>query len=95
MYSLGMGYEWLIWSAGLAGLAHAEVIEALENPKRWPRASRTLDDLLVVQVWSRTDAGLPVIVALRLLGGFDQQILGARPMDENEIAVYEEWETER
>ncbi|MGX6606686.1 hypothetical protein ACWKSP_31860 [Micromonosporaceae bacterium Da 78-11] len=39
----------------------------------------------------RTWVGRPLIVAVRLLGGLDQQIIGAREMTPPELARFEAW----
>ncbi|MEC3918235.1 hypothetical protein [Nocardia sp. CDC160] len=94
-----MPYEWLPWLAARltqAGLTHAEIIEALDSQRRWPRMSTSKDGLRVLQVWARTKAGKPIIIALRAMGGLNWQIIGAKPMtNPQDIADFEEWESQR
>ncbi|WP_369635013.1 hypothetical protein [Nocardia sp. JMUB6875] len=57
--------------------------------------STSKDGLRVLQVWARTKAGRPIIVALRAMGGLDWQIIGAKPMNPQDIADFEKWESQR
>lgn len=87
-----MGYEWL--AEGLAGLRNIEpyeVIEVLSAQRRMPRAAQSAG-VRFVAISARTTAGRPLIVAVRLLGGLDQQIIGARDMTAQELARFEAWE---
>ncbi|MET7396289.1 hypothetical protein ABZS66_22685 [Dactylosporangium sp. NPDC005572] len=88
-----MGYEWLPGlMAILNGVEPHEVIQALDNPHRWPHPMRDQYGRAFVAIWARTRTGRPVIVTIRLLGGFDAQIVAARPMTPDETAHLETWE---
>ena len=87
-----MGYEWLAAAlAALRGVEPYEVLQALSAPRRWPVAAQS-GGVRFLTIWARTQAGRPLIVAVRLLGGLDQQIIGAREMTEQEQAQFEAWE---
>ena len=87
-----MGYEWLAVALGaLRGVSPHEVMQALAAPRRMPLAAESAG-VRFLTVSARTDAGRPLIVALRLRGDLDQQIIGARDMTPAELARFEAWE---
>ncbi|WP_043735958.1 hypothetical protein [Nocardia asiatica] len=94
-----MAFEW--WAGVLAvlaltGVERHEVIEVLYADKRWPR--RGVDPttgLSVLSIWGRTDDGRPLIVTLRVLGGFDHQIVAAHRMTEEQLQEFRKWEETR
>jgi hypothetical protein len=45
-----------------------------------------------IAISGRTQAGRPLIVAVRKIGDFDHQIIGAREMTPEELARFEKWE---
>lgn len=87
-----MGYEWL--SAALAALRDVEtweVTQVLSARARLPRAAESAG-VRFLTISGRTESGRPLIVAVRLLGGHQQQIIGAREMTPDELARFEAWE---
>ena len=87
-----MGYEWLAAAlAGLRGVEPYEVLQVLSAARRMPLAAESAG-LRFLTISARTAAGRPLIVAVRLLGGHDQQIIGAREMTEQELVRFEAWE---
>lgn len=46
-------------------------------------------------IWGRTNAARPLIVVIRPMGGFDWQIITARPMTDAQLAEFEAWEATR
>ena len=82
-----MGYEWL--TAALAALRDVEtweVTQVLSAKLRLPMAAESAG------VHFLTITGRPLVVAVRLLGGHQQQIIGAREMTPDELARFEAWE---
>lgn len=75
----------------LRGIRQHEADEALANPRRWPRPA-WVDAIPVLTIWARTDAGRPLIVAVRKSGRLDQRVIGARAMTQAELAEFETWE---
>ncbi|WP_328476452.1 hypothetical protein OHA21_21910 [Actinoplanes sp. NBC_00393] len=87
-----MGYEWL--TAALAALRDVEPYEAFEvlsAGRRLPLAAESAG-VHFLTISGRTRAGRPLVVAVRLLGGHQQQIIGAREMTPDELARFEKWE---
>jgi hypothetical protein len=76
----------------LRDVAEHEVIQALGNPRRWPRPAQGQHGIPYLAIWTRTGAGRPLIVVLRHLGGLDSMIVAARPMTPLETAQLEQWE---
>lgn len=87
-----MGYEWLPWAlAHLVGIEPYEAVQALTAPRRLPLAASS-GKVRFIAISGRTLAGRPLIVAVRKIGDFDQQIIGAREMTPEELARFEKWE---
>jgi hypothetical protein len=87
-----VGYDWLPWAlAALSGIEPGEVAELLSGPRRLPRAAISAG-VPFVAVAGRTAVGRPLIVGVRRVGDFDQQIIGAREMTPAELAAFEQWE---
>ncbi|GGK76876.1 hypothetical protein GCM10012284_08550 [Mangrovihabitans endophyticus] len=89
-----VGYEWLAEAvAALRGVEPYEVLQALSAARRMPLVAESAG-VRFLTISGRTQAGRPLIVAVRLLGGMDQQIIGAREMTPRELARFEAWEAE-
>lgn len=87
-----MGYDWLPESlAALIDIEPDEVVQVLSAQRRLPLAARSAG-VAFIAVCGRTDAGRPLIVAVRRVGDFDQQIIGAREMTDGELERFEAWE---
>ncbi|MEV6599424.1 hypothetical protein AB0M36_21585 [Actinoplanes sp. NPDC051346] len=87
-----MGYEWLSEAlAALRNVESTEVLEVLSATRRMPLAAQSAG-VRFVAISGRTQAGRPLVVAVRLLDGLDQQIIGAREMTSRELARFEAWE---
>ena len=87
-----MGYEWLAEAlASLRGVELDEVLQALSAPRRMPLAAESAG-VRFVTISGRTHAGRPLVVAVRLLSGHHQQIIGARAMTPQELKRFEAWE---
>jgi hypothetical protein len=87
-----VGYEWLREAlAALRDVEPYEVMQVLSAKKRMPVAAQSAG-VRFLTIAGRTAAGRPLIVAVRLLGGLDQQIIGAREMTPPELARFEAWE---
>ena len=87
-----MGYEWLAEAlAALRGVELSEVMQVLSAGRRMPLAAESAG-VRFITISGRTHAGRPLIVAVRLLGGHDQQIIGAREMSSAELKRFEAWE---
>jgi len=72
-----VGYEWLPWAlAHLVDVEPYEVTQVLTAPRRLPLAASS-GGVPFIAISGRTRAGRPLIVAVRKLGDFDQQIIGA------------------
>ena len=87
-----MGYDWL--PEALAALKDVEPYEALQVltvAKRLPLAASSAG-VPFIAILGRTEAGRALIVAIRKIGDFDQQIIGAREMTPEELARFEAWE---
>jgi hypothetical protein len=77
----------------LAGITPAEVSEVLAARRRWPRlATDPGTGITVLTIWGRSQAGRPLIVAVREIGELEWQIVGARPVQLGELPEFEEWE---
>ena len=88
-----MGYEWLVVALNsLRGIEPHEVMQVLGAPRRWPRLAKGPVGHAVVTIWARADAGRPLIVAVRRLGTWDWQIVGARDLTPAEVGEFEAWE---
>ncbi len=88
----GMGYDWLPWALeALTGIEPYEVVQVLAAPRRLPLAARSAD-VPFIAICGRTAAGRPLIIAVRKIADFDQQIIGAREMTPDELARFEKWE---
>ena len=87
-----MGYEWLTEAlAALRDLESSEVLQVLSADRRMPLAAESAG-VRFLTISGRTQHGRPLVVAVRLLGGLDQQIIGAREMTPQELKRFEEWE---
>ncbi|MEV6303537.1 hypothetical protein AB0M02_29295 [Actinoplanes sp. NPDC051861] len=87
-----MGYEWLAEAlAALRDVETWEVTQVLSAKRRLPLAAESAG-VHFLTISGRTDAGRPLVVAVRLLGGYHQQIIGARAMTPEELARFEAWE---
>jgi hypothetical protein len=87
-----VGYEWLREAlAALREVEPYEVTQVLSAPRRMPIAAQSAG-VRFLSISGRTAAGRPLIVAVRLLGELDQQIIGAREMTSPELARFEAWE---
>jgi hypothetical protein len=93
LYAARVGYEWLAEAlAALRDVEAHEVTQVLSAPRRMPIAARSAG-VRFLTISGRTVAGRPLVVAVRLLDGLDQQIIGAREMTPAELARFEAWET--
>jgi hypothetical protein len=87
-----VGYEWLAEAlAALRDVEQYEVLQVLGAARRMPSAAESAG-VRFLTISARTPAGRPLIVAIRLLGGLDQQIIGARAMTRQELDRFEAWE---
>lgn len=87
-----MVHRWVIEGLrALRGIEPYEVMQALSAPRRLPVAARS-GGMPVLTIWARTNAGRPLIVALRKSGPLDQDIIGAREMTAAELGRFEQWE---
>lgn len=96
-YANVVGYYWLeITLAALRGLEPYEVMQALGSRRRYPVPGRSEQGLRILTIWARTSAGRPLLVALRKVPDSqrDWWIVGARDLDESELALFEQWERE-
>lgn len=88
-----MGYDWLPGLlAILTDVLEHEVIQGLQHHPRRPQPMRDPSGNRFIAIHTRTDAGRPIIVTVRLTGGLDAQIVAARPMTPAETAHLEQWE---
>jgi hypothetical protein len=67
------------------------VVQALSAQRRMPLAAQSAG-VRFLTISAPTSSGLPLIIAVRVLGGLDQQIIGAREMTAPELARLEAWE---
>jgi hypothetical protein len=79
----------------LRGIEPYEVLQVLHGAHRLPVPVRDRFSLPMLNIWGRTKAGRPLVVTVRLAGGFDAQIVGARDMTEEERKEFQSWETSR
>jgi hypothetical protein len=87
-----VGYEWLAEAlAALRGVEQDEVLQVLGATRRRPLVAESAG-VRFLTITARTRSGRPLIVAVRLLGGLDQQIIGAREMTSQELDRFEAWE---
>lgn len=87
-----VGYEWLGAAlAALRGVEPYEVLQVLSARRRMPLAAKSAG-VRFLTISGRTLADRPLIVAVRLLGELDQQIIGARDMTPQELKRFEAWE---
>lgn len=87
-----VGYDWLPEAlAALLGVEPYEVTQVLAARRRLPLAA-TSGGVRFIAVMGRTHAGRPLVVAVRKVGEFDQQIIGAREMTPAELKRFEAWE---
>lgn len=87
-----MPYVWLpIALAMLRGIEPYEVIQALNAKQRLPVPGMS-GNVPVIAICARTNAGRALAVAVRRTGGFDQEIVGARDLNPDELAQFEQWE---
>ncbi|MEU8265368.1 hypothetical protein AB0C02_32810 [Micromonospora sp. NPDC048999] len=87
-----MGYDWLPEAlAALVGVEPYEVAHVLSARRRVPLAA-TSGGVPFIAVMGRTQAGRALVVAVRKVGDFDQQIIGAREMTAAELKRFEAWE---
>jgi hypothetical protein len=88
-------YRWLREAlAALGGVEAAEVMQALNAPRRLPVAALS-GGISTQVIFARTDAGRALTVATRPDGGFDRLIIGAREMTPDELVRFEAWEAAR
>ncbi|GAA0422167.1 hypothetical protein FHR83_001828 [Actinoplanes campanulatus] len=89
-----MGYEWLAEAlAALRNVDPYEVTQVLSAGQRRPMAAESAG-VRFLTISARTHAGRPLIVAVRLLGDHEQQIIGAREMTPDELARFQAWEAQ-
>lgn len=87
-----VSYEWLVAALhALRDVEPFEVLQVLSAPRRMPLAAQSAG-VRFLTISGRTTSGRPLIVAVRLLGGLEQQIIGAREMTPPELARFEAWE---
>ena len=87
-----MGYDW--WPPGLdllTGVEPHEVCQVLAAGRKLA-LDATAHGLRVIAICGRTAAGRPLAVLVRTVGDLDQQILSARDMTPNELALFHTWE---
>jgi hypothetical protein len=89
-----MGYEWLDQALEkLRGIDPYEVVQVLGSSRRWPRtAMSSTTGIGVLTIWARTEAGRPLMVAVRRTDEWDWQIVGARELRPGELVDFEQWE---
>jgi hypothetical protein len=91
-----VGYEWLGQALErLEGIEPHEVVQVLRSTRRWPRtATSSTTSIQVLTIWGRTPAGRPLIVAVRPVGEWVWQIVGARMLRPVELTEFEQWEAD-
>jgi hypothetical protein len=88
-----VGYEWTSWALrALQDIEPHEVSQVLAAERRWPRRAKSPEGLVVLTVWGRTDAGRPLIVAVRRADEWTWQVVGARAMRPDEQRELQSWE---
>lgn len=75
----------------LSGIEAYEVAQVLARFRRLP-IDATAHGLRVIAICGRTATGRPLAVIVRKTSDLDQQILGAREMNPDELAHFEAWE---
>jgi hypothetical protein len=91
-----VGFEWPEWAlAGLRGIEPGEVLAVLNAERRWPRTMVSDTGVQVLTVWGRTRAGRALLVAVRQVGRWDWEILGARDLRQEEAEELTRWEERR
>ena len=92
-FTLGpVGYDWLPEAlAALVDVEPYEVIQVLTASRRLPIAARS-GGMPFVAIMGRTLAGRPLVVGVRKVGDFEQQIIGARELTAMELKRFEAWE---
>ncbi|GAA1647910.1 hypothetical protein [Actinoplanes couchii] len=89
-----MGYEWLTEAlARLRDIESQEVTQVLSAERRLPLAAESAG-VHFLTISGRTGTGRPLVVAVRLLGGHRQQIIGAREMTPEELVRFKTWEAD-
>lgn len=87
-----MGYDWLPEAlTALTGVEPYEVLQVLTATRRLPLAASS-GGVPFIAIMGRTRAGRPLVVAVRKVGDFDQQIIGARDLTPAELKRFETWE---
>ena len=90
-----MGYLWLqVTLDALLGIEPYEVLQALGARRRLPVPAISPRGVRVLIIWARTQAGRPLVVALRRDSAepYNWWIVGARGMTAAERAAFEQWE---
>lgn len=88
-----MPYEWEDWAlAALIGIEPHEVRQALDAKRRWPRRATSATGVAVLTVWSRTESGRPLIIAVYHVAEFTWKIIGVRDMADDELMEFRQWE---
>lgn len=94
-YDRGVGYDWLPEAlAALVGVEPHEAAQVLAARRRLPLAAVS-GGVRFIAIMGRTQAGRPLVVAVRKAGEFNQQIIGAREMTPAELKRFEAWEVVR
>jgi hypothetical protein len=92
LYTAAVPYRWLPQALLLlAGIEPYEVMQVLYAEQRMPVPAYA-DGIRVLTIWGRTKKGRPLVVTVRMVGRFDQLIVGAWEMSADELARFEEWE---
>jgi hypothetical protein len=87
-----VGYDWLPQALdALTDVEPYEVVQMLSGARRLPLAASSAGAPFIA-IFGRTKAGRPLVVAVRKVGEFEQQIVGAREMTGGELKRFEEWE---
>ncbi len=87
-----MPYVWLpIALAMLRGIEPYEVMQALNAKRRLPVPGMS-GTVPIIAICARTDTGRALAVAVRKVGGLDQEIVGARDLNPEEVTQFEQWE---
>jgi hypothetical protein len=90
-----MPYVWLpVALAMLRGIEPYEVMQVLYAKRRLPVPGRS-GDVPIIAICGRTNAGRPLAVAVRRTGRLNQEIVGARDLNPDELARFEHWEAEQ
>lgn len=95
-----MTYEWaseavLEWLRR-QGIEPYEVLQALQDPKRWPRIADHPELGLTPSIWGRTlDGRLLIIVLAPGRRRFDHRIVNAYDMYNHQREEFEAWQASR